>query len=143
MTTSISELPVVNIWRLSPFLLIIAAVALSSALDAKAEHPEGGVLAALASGHIEFSDADTHKKKDGPLGFLLALISKMHFIVGLGMFLFVGLMVVEDSLTARALLLLPVVLLFMASKVLFAIDQANSVDDMMRRYRERHGGMRK
>ncbi|MEW6035559.1 MAG: hypothetical protein AB1529_03020 [Candidatus Micrarchaeota archaeon] len=142
MTTSISEPPVVNIWHLAPVLVILAAMCLSSALDDRAAHPETGVLAALASGHIEFSDAD-NKKKDGPFSFLLALISKMHFIVGLGMFLFVALMVVEDSLTARALLLLPVVLLFMASKVLFAIDQANSVDDMMRRYRDRYSGLHK
>lgn len=64
-------------------------------------------------------------------------IAKLHFIVGLGMFLFVGLMVVSDDVTARALLLLPVVLSFMAAKILHTIDQANEVEDMMWRYRKR------
>ncbi|VVC04574.1 Uncharacterised protein [Candidatus Bilamarchaeum dharawalense] len=64
-------------------------------------------------------------------------IAKLHFIIGLGMFLFIGLMVVSDSMTARALLLLPIVLTFMASKILHSIDQANEVENMMYRYRKR------
>ncbi|MFH1520117.1 MAG: hypothetical protein ABID61_00580 [Candidatus Micrarchaeota archaeon] len=64
-------------------------------------------------------------------------ISKLHFIVGLGMFLFVGLMVVSDDVNARALLLLPIVISFMAAKILHTIDQANEVEGMMWRYRKR------
>jgi hypothetical protein len=61
--------------------------------------------------------------------------AKLHFVIGLGMFLFIALMVVEDDIMKRALLLVPIVLLFWGSKVLFALDQANMTADMMRRYR--------
>jgi hypothetical protein len=64
-------------------------------------------------------------------------IAKMHFIVGLGMFVFIGLLVVSDDVTTRALLLLPIVIMFMLSKVLHAIDQANQVEDIMYRYKKR------
>ncbi|MFH1785539.1 MAG: hypothetical protein ABH842_03850 [Candidatus Micrarchaeota archaeon] len=68
---------------------------------------------------------------------ILRAIAKLHFIVGLGMFLFVGLMVVSDDVDARALLLLPIVIMFMAAKILHTIDQANELEDMMYRYKKR------
>ena len=67
---------------------------------------------------------------------ILRAIAKLHFVVGLGMFLFIGLMVVSESVTARAMLLLPIVLLFTLSKVLHTIDQANEVEGMMSRYKK-------
>jgi hypothetical protein len=68
---------------------------------------------------------------------IIAVIAKMHFIIGLTMFLFVALMVVTDDVTVRALLLLPIVITFMIGKVLHAIDQANEVEMMMFRYKKR------
>jgi len=62
---------------------------------------------------------------------------KYHFIFALLMFFFVALMVVSPSTTARALLLLPIVLCYSASHVLFACDQAEMLDGMMARYKRR------
>src|SRR5512143_3655810 len=61
--------------------------------------------------HISLED-DHHKKSAWKPGPIFEGIAKLHFIVGLGMFLFIALMVVEDSLMMRALLLVPIVLLF-------------------------------
>jgi hypothetical protein len=46
-------------------------------------------------------------------------------------------MVVENDLTKRALLLLPVVLFFTASKVLYAIDAANTTGEILEKNRKR------
>ncbi len=62
-------------------------------------------------------------------------IAKLHHHVGLLMFLFIAMMVVSQSLEERALLLVPIVLLYWGSKVLFAIDQSNMAADIMRRYK--------
>lgn len=92
-------------------------------------------LAGISShAHMALED-DSSKKSGWRPGPIFEGIARLHFIVGLGMFLFIALMVVEDSLMMRALLLVPIVLLFWGSKVLFAIDQANMAADMMRRYR--------
>ncbi len=94
-------------------------------------------LADISShGHIALEDNPSKKSSWKP-GPIFEGVAKLHFIVGLGMFLFIALMVVEDSLMMRALLLVPIVLLFWGSKVLFAIDQANMAADMMRRYKPR------
>jgi hypothetical protein len=96
------------------------------------------VLAGISSdGHVSMPALEEGVSKKGSfLGSLAAGISKLHFIVGLGMFLFVALMVVEESVAARALLTLPVILLYMASKILFAIDQADMAGDIIRRNRK-------
>ncbi|MEW6722285.1 MAG: hypothetical protein AB1324_03420 [Candidatus Micrarchaeota archaeon] len=82
------------------------------------------------------ADEDISKKtRRGPLGPILSVLGKLHFLTGLAMFVFIGLMVVEGSMMNRALLLTPVVLLFFASKVFYAIEQAEFVDGIIRRYR--------
>jgi hypothetical protein len=62
---------------------------------------------------------------------------KFHFIFALGMFFFIALIVVSPSTTARALLLLPVVLCYGIAHILFAADQAEMVGLMMERYKLR------
>ncbi|MBI5227194.1 hypothetical protein HY988_01280 [Candidatus Micrarchaeota archaeon] len=65
-----------------------------------------------------------------------SLITKMHFIVALAMFFFIALMVINDDLTQRALLLVPVVICYLISKILFAMDQADMTKNMMERYKK-------
>lgn len=62
---------------------------------------------------------------------------KYHFIFALLMFFFIALIAASPSVTARALLLLPVVLCYGISHVLFACDQAEMLDGMMARYKRR------
>jgi hypothetical protein len=95
-------------------------------------------LSSSAHAIISLEEGEQSKKSHGwQPGPIFEGIAKLHFIVGLAMFLFIALMVVEDDLMMRALLLAPIVLLFWGSKVLFAIDQANMAADMMRRYKSR------
>ncbi len=49
--------------------------------------------------------------------------SKFHFIATLAMFFFIAMMVVEEEMAVRALLLVPVVLLYFLSKVMYSLDQ--------------------
>jgi len=56
------------------------------------------------------------------------LVPKLHFIAALAMFLFIAFMVVENDQAKRAFLLVPVVICYAASRILFAMDQANMVD---------------
>ena len=65
---------------------------------------------------------------------------KLHFVFTLLMFLFVALIVLSQSMAARAILLLPLVLSFGASHILFACDQAEMLDGMMERYKKRVQG---
>jgi len=64
---------------------------------------------------------------------LLRFIFPFHFLATLAMFLFIALMVIENDQTARALLLLPVVASWFASKLLFSMDQAEKVKDIIQR----------
>lgn len=64
------------------------------------------------------------------------LIPKLHTIAGLAMFLFIAMIVVENDTWARAMLLLPVVICYMLSKVLFSMDQANMVKDIVARQKK-------
>ena len=140
MTTAVSRSLVRT--RLLVILLCISLCALSL-------HMEFGTIAGLkmavlsgladdsGAGHSPVSVEDKDSKKGWRPSPLFEGIAKLHFIVGLGMFLFIALMVVADDIMARALLLVPIVLLFWGSKVLFAIDQANMAADMMRRYKPR------
>jgi len=59
------------------------------------------------------------------------------FIVSLAMFVFIALMVVSNDITLRALLLVPVVLLFTVSKLLYTMDQSKRVDDVIERYKKK------
>ena len=54
---------------------------------------------------------------------ILKTIAKFNFLATLAMFFFVAMMVVEESMEIRAYLLLPVVLFWYLSKMLFTIDQ--------------------
>jgi hypothetical protein len=67
---------------------------------------------------------------------LKKLVPKLHFIAALGMFLFIAFMVVENDQTARVFLLVPIVICYMVSKVLFAMDQANMVQDIVERQKK-------
>lgn len=71
------------------------------------------------------------------LSTLKAFVLKLHFIAGLVMFLFVALMVVENDMTKRVLLLLPVVLFYALSRILQAMDQSAMTQEMMERYKEK------
>ena len=73
------------------------------------------------------------------LSAIKALVLKLHFIAGLAMFIFIALMVVENDMTKRALLLLPVVLFYVLSRVLQAADQSAMAGEMMERYKESIG----
>ena len=64
------------------------------------------------------------------------LITKMHFIVALVMFFFIALMVVTNDMAQRALLLLPIAICYLISKILFSMDQAEMTGQMMERYKE-------
>lgn len=68
---------------------------------------------------------------------LAEYLSKLHFLFSLAMFFFIAIMVVSDDLTTRALLLLPVVLLFSLSKIMYSIDQKTSTDAIIKKYKKR------
>ena len=68
--------------------------------------------------------------------FLTALAKKLHFVFSLVMFLFIALMVVEDELPKRAMLLLPIIFFDIISKVLFSLDQIDRLDIVLDKYRE-------
>jgi Sec-independent protein secretion pathway component TatC len=68
---------------------------------------------------------------------LAEMLSKLHFVAALGMFLFIALIVVSDDITTRVFLLLPVVLLYSVSKIMYAIDQKTSTDRIVKHYKKR------
>jgi len=59
------------------------------------------------------------------------------FIVGLVMFAFLALMVASNDFTVRGLLLVPVVLLYTISKLLYSIDQNKRCDEAMAEYKKK------
>lgn len=63
------------------------------------------------------------------------VVLRGQFLVTLAMFLFIGLMVIENDAGRRALLLLPVIICFYAAKMLFTLEQAARVDDIIARYK--------
>jgi Sec-independent protein secretion pathway component TatC len=65
------------------------------------------------------------------------MLSKLHFMAALAMFFFIALMVVSDDMAVRALLLVPVVLLFALSKLMYSIDQKTSTDEIIKHYKKR------
>lgn len=64
------------------------------------------------------------------------MLSKLHFLAALGMFFFIAMMVVSDEISVRAFLLLPVVLLFILSKVMYSIDQKTSTERIIKHYKK-------
>jgi Sec-independent protein secretion pathway component TatC len=71
------------------------------------------------------------------LSIVKTSVTKLHFIAGLVMFLFIAFIVVENDMAKRALLLLPVVIFYSLSKVLFSMDQAEMVKDILERQKKR------
>jgi hypothetical protein len=63
--------------------------------------------------------------------------SKLHFLATLAMFFFIAMMVVEDEMAVRALLLIPVVLVFVLQKIMYSIDQQVSTEKIVKEYRRR------
>ena len=66
---------------------------------------------------------------------LIQFIPKFHFLAALAMFAFIAMMVVENDVAKRALLLVPIVICFTLSRILFSMDQANMVEDIVARRR--------
>lgn len=62
------------------------------------------------------------------------VVLRGQFLATLAMFLFIGLMVVENDAGKRAMLLLPVIISFYAAKMLFTLEQTARVDDIIARY---------
>jgi len=88
----------------------------------------------LTDGH-----SDAGEKKHAVRPYIPPFIYKFHFVFALCMFFFIALMAASPSMTARALLLLPIVLCYGISHIFFAADQAEMVRDMMERYKRRIG----
>jgi hypothetical protein len=136
--------------QLVKFLLslnIILGVVLLGAVVHTAPVAEAQDMHVDTSGHFVFNsnysvltdslDDGTKKQTYEIRPIIPPAFYKFHFIFALMMFFFVALIVVAESMTARALLLLPVVLCYGASHVLFACDQAEMLDGMMARYKRR------
>ena len=83
----------------------------------------------------DWQDGDEKKYVIRPI--IPPFIYKFHFVFSFAMFLFIALMVVSESQTARALLLLPVVLCYGVAHLLFAADQAQTVGEIMENYKRR------
>ncbi|MBD3210460.1 hypothetical protein GF318_03705 [Candidatus Micrarchaeota archaeon] len=62
--------------------------------------------------------------------------SRLHFLAALAMFFFIALMVLEEDRFIRALMLLPVVLFYTLSKVMYSIDQKASTDRIVEKYKK-------
>ncbi|MCI0504385.1 hypothetical protein L0Y65_06810 [Candidatus Micrarchaeota archaeon] len=128
-------------------LNVILGIALLGAVVHTAPVSEHVAASVDSGGHFVFNSnytVLTDSLDEGPRKqvyeirpIIPAYYYKFHFIFALLMFFFVALIVVSPSVTVRALLLLPVVLAYGASHVLFACDQAEMVDGMMARYRRR------
>ena len=125
---------------------ILVGIALLGAVAHTAPlHADSGAQA-LSTSHLVFSsnysvltDAypDDEKKEYYIRPIIPAHFYKFHFIFALAMFFFIALITVSQSQTARALLLLPVVLSYGIAHILFAADQAEMVRVMMERYKRR------
>ncbi|MBI5046831.1 hypothetical protein HZC07_03810 [Candidatus Micrarchaeota archaeon] len=66
---------------------------------------------------------------------LIEFIKKSHFIVGLGMFLFIILMVFEGNFSNRVTLLVPTFLFYLLSKFLATLDQADNMRKALKKHR--------
>ena len=64
-------------------------------------------------------------------------LSKLHFLASLAMFFFIVLMVVNDDIGIRAILLVPVVFFYALSKVMYSIDQKVSTDEIIKKYKNK------
>lgn len=63
----------------------------------------------------------------------MKIIPKLHFLASLAMFAFIAMMVVESDVGTRAMLLLPIVVCYAASRILFSMDQADMVKGILER----------
>lgn len=64
-----------------------------------------------------------------------SVITKMHFVFGLVMFLFIAMMVIEDDMARRAMLLLPIIIFDIITKMLYSMDQIDRMDDLVEKYK--------
>jgi len=64
-----------------------------------------------------------------------SVITKMHFVFGLVMFLFIAMMVIEDDMARRAMLLLPIIIFDIITKMLYSMDQIDRMDDILEKYK--------
>jgi hypothetical protein len=66
-----------------------------------------------------------------------AVVFRAQFIATLAMFLSITLMVVQGDMTIRAFLLLPVILFYYLSKILFAKELQDKVDKLIEKAKAR------
>lgn len=120
---------------------LLGAVVHSSPLQAGAEtHVDSNGPFAFQSNYTVLTDsleAGPRRQAYEIRPIIPPAFYKFHFIFALLMFFFIALLVVSPSITVRALLLLPIVLCYGASHVLFACDQAEMLEGMMERYKRR------
>ena len=65
------------------------------------------------------------------------VVLRAQFLATLAMFLSITLMVVQSDMTIRAFLLLPVILFYYLSKILFAKELQDKVDKLIEKTRAR------
>ncbi len=65
------------------------------------------------------------------------LLGKMYFVATLATFFFIALIVIQNDLAIRALLLLPVVVCYFLAWALYSMNQADMVHDIIEHQRER------
>jgi len=63
-------------------------------------------------------------------------LPKLNGVAGFVMLVFVALMVLEPDMMRRAVLLVPIVIFYVLSRVLMAMDQTNIAQEILRRERK-------
>jgi uncharacterized membrane protein len=126
--------------------ILVGIALLGAVVHTEPVHADSGAQV-VSTSHVVFQSnysvlTDTYsnsdeEKKHYVRPIIPAHFYKYHFIFALAMFFFIALITVSPSQTARALLLLPVVLSYGIAHILFAADQAEMVRDMMERYKRR------
>ncbi len=66
-----------------------------------------------------------------------AVVFKAQFLAALAMFFSIALMVIQNDIAIRALLLLPVVFFYYLSKILFVKEQTERVDRIIEKVKAR------
>jgi hypothetical protein len=143
MTTGIPNKPAsTRIPAVVLSLALFAAVVLLSHSESHASVGDAGLVKAFEFSLVKslavtgMDDDDASKKfqpKSG--GNVFSGIAHLHFLLGVLMLFLVVMMVFEESAKARALLTIPIVLLFYISKILFGVTQQDAFDSFLRRYK--------
>jgi energy-coupling factor transporter transmembrane protein EcfT len=71
------------------------------------------------------------------LSDIKAVVLRAQFLATLAMFLFITIMVIQNDITIRAFLLLPVVLSYYLSKLLFVREMQERTDKIIEKVRAR------